>query len=91
MIGNFYIEIIFGEFTLTRHVKSMMPMIKSDRYIIKVSVFQLHLLPHIDYGDRIWGVPVLLHVGFRKCSRLVVGFFVDGVTTCKHSLKINTL
>jgi hypothetical protein len=48
-------------------------------------------LPHIDYGDRIWGVPVLLHVGFRKCSRLVVGFFVDGVTTCKHSLKINTL
>jgi hypothetical protein len=42
-------------------------------------------LPHIDYGDRIWGVPVLLHVGFRKCSRLVVGFFVDGVTTCKHS------
>jgi hypothetical protein len=69
---------------LTRHVKSTMPMIKSDRYIIKVSVFQLHLLPHIDYGDRIWGVPVL-HVGFRKCSRLVVGFFVDGVTTCKHS------
>jgi hypothetical protein len=60
-------------------------MIDSDRYIIKVIVFQPYLLPHMDYGNRIWGVPVLLHVGFRKCSRLVVGFFMDGGTTCKHS------
>jgi hypothetical protein len=87
MIINFYNEIIFGEFTLTRQAKRIVPMIKSDRYIIKVSVFQLHLLPHLDYGNRIWGVPVLLNAGVRKCSRLGLGLFVDGIvgTACKHS------